>query len=771
VILSLDADLLAGLPGHLRHTRAFGDGRAPGRSMNRLYVVETDVSTTGANADHRLALRSGDILPLAAALLTEVLERVQRSARLPEEARALLAALPRRVPDSVDRRWLAAVAGDLLGHSGAALVVSGPRQPPLLHGLVAALNEVLGATRTGGDTAAAPLRYRTPVLSDLGGGPDDLQHLAREIRAGQVRLLVITAFDPVHTAPADLPFGRLLRRVPRSLYLGLHHDATAERCRWVLPARHPFEGWCDAATDDGTVSLVQPLIRPLFGGTSRVELLAACAGQPGIDERVLLETTWRDRLRTPAGAAFEETWRTCLQQGVIAGVDDQAEAAEPRLDWAALAARVHDLAAAAPAAPAAGGAASLELDVHLDIRLLDGRHATNPWLLETPDPVTQLTWENAAHLCPATARRLGVASGDVLELRLEGRAVRVPALVVPGHALDAISITVGHGRTIAGAPASHGVDAGRLRTVHHPWFAPGLTVRRTGEHRTLALAQRDPSQHGRPLALETTLDGLPVAVEQAAHLRGPQPSLYGPAPSLPSQGYQWGMAIDLNRCTGCSACVVACQAENNIPTVGREEVVRGRRMHWLRVDRYVDHPDDDPRVIAQPVMCVHCENAPCEYVCPVNATVHSSEGLNEMVYNRCIGTRYCSNNCPYKVRHFNYYGHGSVKPEVHKLAMNPEVTVRPRGVMEKCTYCVQRIERARIEARSAGREIADGDVTTACQQTCPAAAITFGSYHRPDTRVARLRGDPRSYQLLHELGTRPRTVHLVRVRNPNRELL
>jgi molybdopterin-containing oxidoreductase family iron-sulfur binding subunit len=456
---------------------------------------------------------------------------------------------------------------------------------------------------------------------------------------------------------------------------------------------------------------------------------------------------------------FERRWEEWLSAGVVR--EDRPAAAPPALD----AGRVARALAAAPA-PAAG----LEVRVVPDAKVQDGRYAENAWLRELPDPITKLTWENAALLSPATARRLGVASGDVVELARAGRKVTAPALVVPGHADDSVTLPAGYGQRVRGAVgAVAGFDAYALRTADAPAFAGGLELRPTGQRTDLAVTQGHFTMEGRAIALAVDAPELERAREELEHHRGPQHTILAPV-DYTKEEYRWGMAIDLSRCIGCGACTVACQAENNIPVVGKEQVLRSREMHWLRVDRYFEGTPEDPQSVSQPLACVHCEMAPCEYVCPVNATVHSDEGLNEMVYNRCVGTRYCSNNCPYKVRRFNYLDYrGNVAPTL-KLLANPDVTVRARGVMEKCTYCTQRIERTRIAARNVGRKIGPDEVVPACAQACPAEAIVFGNLNDPAAKVSRLHGDARRYDLLHELGTRPRTAYLVKVRNPNPEL-
>ena len=733
VIVALDADFLSEGPFRLRYQRRFADHRVPDGAMNRLYAAESALTITGASADHRLRVRSSEVAALAIALLAAVAPD-----RVAGGAGGAFAEHP----------WVRTAAKDLRERGARALVIAGARQPALVHAIAAAINALLGS---------AAVSYARPALEDLSAGPASIAALAREIEAGHVDTLVMTAWNPAYAAPADLGLGDLLARVPNTIYHGLFEDETAGRSAWFLPATHELESWGDARALDGTVSLTQPLIEPLWGGVSAPEVLAAFLGIAERGPLRLLREAWA--ARAPR-ADFASWWDATLQRGVLEGTAFPAEAVT--VDWP----RVGAAIAAFTPAPRAEG---IELGFRPDARILDGRFADCAWLQELPDPITKLTWSNALQLSPRTAARLGLATEDRVEVTLAGRSVISVVLIVPGHADDAASIALGYGREGAEVIASGlGADAYRLRTSGAPWFAPGATITKLTGKTLLALTQEHWSTEGRPIAIEVnaadvTRRHLPLVDTQ----RGPQPTMY---PEVAQPGYRWAMSIDTSRCTGCSACIIACESENNTLPVGAEQVRLGREMQWLRVDRYFEGDLDDPRVLVQPLACVHCEDAPCEVVCPVAATVHSDEGLNEMVYNRCVGTRYCSNNCPYKVRRFNFLDYQGSLPRLEQLAMNPEVTVRGRGVMEKCSYCVQRIEGTRIRAEVEGRPIADGEIVTACQQACPSQAITFGSLHDPASRVSILRADPRSYGLLHELGTRPRTEHLARVRNPHPEL-
>ncbi len=738
VILSLDDDFLAMGGEALRLAREFASRREPGPDMSRLYVAEAQLSVTGASADHRLRMKPSEVLGFARAVAGELAGKHGKGDLAP------LGGGETRLA-----RQAAAVAADLARAAGRSVVMAGPRQPAAVHALAHALNAALG---NAGKTVA----YAAPALAEA-TGPAGLRELAAELAGGKVETLVVTAGNPVYTAPADVDLGAAFGKVKDVVYLAYRDDETAPRASWVLARAHDFETWGDARAHDGTVSLVQPLIQPLFESTSEVELLASFVNLGDAGPYRLLKDYWAARA---GGADFERQWEGWLAKGVVAGTAFPAE--QVALAMGAVAAAVK-----AVPAPQGGG---LEVSFVPDYKLLDGRFAENAWLQELPHPISKMTWDNAAYLSPATAQKLGVADGTRVELRLGGRTVEAAVWTMPGHADEVVTLPLGYGRARAGPVGSKvGFDAGRLRAAAAPWFAGGLAVAPMPlpDKHVFALTQEHFSMEGRDLAL--AFDLAEWKPEKLEDLRGPVPTLQEPV-DYTNQQYKWGMGIDLAKCIGCGACVTACQAENNIPVVGKEQVLRSREMHWLRVDRYFEGSPEDPRVLAQPVACVHCETAPCEYVCPVNATVHSDEGLNEMVYNRCVGTRYCSNNCPYKVRRFNFLDYRGDMSPTEKMAMNPDVTVRTRGVMEKCTYCVQRIERARIGARLEGRLVKDGEFTSACAQACPATAIVFGNLNDPKSAVSRVHQDGRRYDLLHANGTRPRTAYLARVRNPNPEL-
>ncbi len=739
-IVALDCDFLLNGPASLAHARRFIDGRrvrADRPRMNRLYALESRPTLTGANADQHWTLPP-PALELAVARLAALVG-------VPGAAPAL------DWPAGAD--WLPIVARDLLDHPARSLIVADERLSPEARALCNAINQRLGA-------AGATLDW----IPNPAPPPEDgsLVALAEAMRAGEVDTLFIFDCNPVHTAPADFNFADLLRRVRRRVCLGLYHDETAALCHWHIPRAHELESWGDARAFDGTISTIQPLIAPLYGGRTPLELLALMTGENGMSDYDRVRAHWT---AAAPGADFDARWRRWLHDGVFEGTALPAAAGPAPADpAAALAALERRRADAAPA--------RLHLLFEPDPALLDGRYANNGWLMELPRPITKLTWDNAALIAPATARRLGLASRQVVELTLRGRSLRVPVWIVPGHAADCVTLPFGFGRERAGRVGDGvGVDAYRLRFADTPWWAAGLELTPTDDRYPLACTQDHFRMHERAPVREATLAEFIQTRGEIAPGHGDppaqEPSLL---PEFPYDGCKWGMAIDLTACIGCNACVAACQAENNIPVVGREQVALGREMHWLRIDRYYTGDLHQPDTAFQPLACVHCEHAPCEVVCPVAATVHDAEGLNLMVYNRCIGTRYCSNNCPYKVRRFNFLQYTDRVTESLKLMRNPEVTVRNRGVMEKCTYCIQRISRARHAALREGRAIGADDVHTACQAACPTRAITFGDLNHPGAEVNQWKAEPHNYDLLGDLNTRPRTSYLARIRNPHDEL-
>jgi molybdopterin-containing oxidoreductase family iron-sulfur binding subunit len=748
VILCLDADFVGHGPANLPLIRAFAARRklgheqsAPG--MSRLYVVESSPSLTGSLADHRLPLRASEVLGLARAI----------SAGLGASADSTV--LPAGSPHA---QWVAGVAKDLQAHAGRCVVMAGPWQPPAVHALAHAVNQKLG--NVGQTVSYAPSAEASPIDQTA-----SLGELAAAMEAGQVQTLLILGGNPVYDAPADLEFARRMDKVPLRVHHGLYDDETAERCHWHVPAAHALEAWSDARAFDGTVTVVQPLIAPLYAGCkSAHEILAALTDRPERSGHDIVRDYWKAQ---GVPGADEKAWQGALHDGILAAPAVVKVAGPPP-----------PASAAAPPAPLAAGG-GLEIVFRPDPSVRDGRFANNGWLQELPRPLTKLTWDNAALMSPRTAESLGISIEetslgsytDMVELRYRGRTVKAPAWIAPGHPDGTVTVHLGYGRTRAGRVGTGvGFNAYALRTSDAPWFGGGLEVRKTGERHLLACTQDHWSMEGRNPVRAGTLEEYEKHPDYAKVLFHEPPREMTLYPDFKYPGHAWGMAIDLNSCVGCNACTIACQAENNIPVVGKEQVGRGREMHWIRVDRYYSGGVDNPETHHQPVPCMHCENAPCEVVCPVAATVHSDEGLNDMVYNRCVGTRYCSNNCPYKVRRFNFFLYSDFETPSLKLQRNPDVTVRSRGVMEKCTYCVQRINRVRIDARNQGRPIRDGEIKTACQQACPGEAIVFGDINDAASRVAKLRAEPRNYGLLADLNTKPRTTYLAHVKNPNPDM-
>jgi Fe-S-cluster-containing dehydrogenase component/anaerobic selenocysteine-containing dehydrogenase len=794
VIVALDSDFLQTESGNVRASKLFAAGRRLRSSkdtMSRLYVVESARTTTGNAADHRLRLPASEIAAYAFALAGEL---ARAGVALGDvQGPAAAAATGVNVPE----KWLTAVAKELTKNRGRAVVVVGSRQPPEVHALAHAIN--LGLNAPG-----ATLSY-TPVADpDELDVTTDLRALTDAIAANQVEALVILGGNPAHDAPADLGFADKLGKVPTSVHASLFFDETSEMCTWHVPSAHEYESWGDAQALDGTIALQQPLIAPLYAGRSDIEMLAWMANLPERNARQAVLATTTEVLLSSHGlsgcGSFDERgdtecksaagrqvhlhqfeldreWNRSLALGVVRRPQTPKT---PTLAPSAIAAAI------TARKVAARGPGVFEATFAPCAKVVDGRYANNTWLQELPDVVTKLVWDNAAILSPASAKEIGVANGDFVKISAGDRSITAAVWVVPGQTDHSVALTLGWGRKKAGRIGNgRGFDAYPLRATDTLGFAAGVTLSKTSDDPYFfAQTQEQTSTEGRPIAHEATLAEYKQSPD-FAEIDSPPPR------ALPlwtqndySHGHQWGMTIDLNACTGCNACVIACMSENNVPVVGKREVWRGREMHWIRIDRYyveraeIGATKEQPAVIFEPLMCVHCEEAPCENVCPVNATTHGPEGLNEMAYNRCIGTRYCGNNCPYKVRRFNYlnWHNDSVwketggLPETMAMQQNPNVTVRFRGVMEKCTYCVQRIQSAKIRAKREIRELKDGEIRTACQQTCPADAIVFGDVNDVNTSVSRSTRTDRRFGLLAELGTRPRTTYLGKVRNPNSEM-
>jgi MoCo/4Fe-4S cofactor protein with predicted Tat translocation signal len=724
VVLTLDADPFVWGPGALAAARAFARRRRDAATLAarppRFYAVESTPTASSALADHRFSVKPSEVPAVAAALLAAV------SGKDPAP----------RFP------WLGPAAADLRAAGERGLVVAGDWAPAEVHALCHAINGALGALGT-------TVLLTDPVEPEPVDQLASLKDLAADLQAGRVDTLLILGGNPVFDAPADLAFEDVIQKAAFRAHLSLYDDETSAYCTWHLNEAHPLETWSDARAFDGTASIAQPLVEPLYGGKSAHEVLAAVLGQPTAKGGDVVKATWQKQ--RPAG--FDAFWRKSLHDGVVEGTALSPKSLTPRR---------------APGLPAATGtpAGLFELVLRPDPGVFDGRFANSGWLQEMPKPLTKLVWDNVAHLSPKSAESLGVRNEDVVEIEANGRKIELPVWILPGQPDDVVTVHFGFGRTRAGRVGNGiGVDAYRLRVSAALWNAPAA-LRKTGRTWGLASTQHHFAMEGRHLVRTGTFETYRADPEFAKKMEEvPGISLY---PSWPYDGHAWGLAVNLSSCTGCSACVVACQAENNIPTVGKDQVRRGREMQWLRIDRYYEGEPGTPAVHNQPVMCMHCEKAPCEVVCPVAATTHSEEGINEMTYNRCIGTRYCSNNCPYKVRRFNFYDYNKDKHlPVLTLLANPNVTVRQRGVMEKCNYCIQRVNRARMEAEKENRRVRDGEVVTACQQACPTEALVFGDLNDPTSRAAKMRQEPLEYPLLAELNTRPRTTYLAKLTNPN----
>lgn len=736
VVLSVDADFVSTpMPGSIRYARELMDGRRieeTGGRMNRHYAVGPMPTTNGAVADH--------FQPMTVAQMTSLLQEI--------------------VSGSGTTPFNRAVVDDLRGSGGACVVIPGEHLPADLYALCLKANEVLGAL-------GRTLNFVEP-LEEPASQIESLKNLTADMQAGQVQTILILGSNPVYNAPAALAFGEALKAVRNSFHCGLYYDETAMLCSWHAPEAHFLESWGDVRAYDGTTSIIQPLALPLHEGRSHIELLSLVAGRAGLG---------RDLVRKHWSRLDDKAWEEAVYNGIVPNTKRNYVT-------------VQSVGSPQAAAPAQG----FEIHFRPDPTIGDGSWVNNGWLQELPKPLTKIVWDNVVHVSPATAQSLGLHNTDNVVVTVGGKSVTAPVWIQPGHADNCATVYLGYGRWAGGRLAlddhghPRGYNAYAIQPVDGRWSAPGQIAKGAGTA-WIAVVQDHNVTEGRDIIRAGTLAEQSSNPNFSPHHGEKEEevgTLYNTTkqwaeenPDLP----QWGMSIDLNTCIGCNACVTACYAENNIPVVGKEQVLRGREMHWIRIDRYYgprggEGTLDNPVVYFQPMTCMHCENAPCEPVCPVGATVHSHEGLNQMVYNRCVGTRYCSNNCPYKVRRFNYLNFQYFQPNFSndrdipllRMINNPEVTVRSRGVMEKCTYCVQRINAARIEAKKENRPIEDGEVVTACAQACPTRAITFGNIKDPNSAAAAKRNDKRTYMLLEELNTYPRTTYMGRVRNPNPQL-
>ena len=760
VVVSLDADFLSGawFPGFVRYARDFMGGRKldKGDEMNRLYVAESSPTTTGAKADHRLVLRPSEVENIARALAAKV-GVAGMAAHLSGD----------------QQKWVDAVAADLMEHKGKCLVVPGEFQSPAVHALAHAINGALGNV---GQTVS----YIDPVEVDAVEHGQSIRELIADMNAGKVETLIIIGGNPAYNAPVDLDFVKALDHVKLRIQFSSYKNETTDYMHWHVPETHYLEAWSDAHSYDGIATIIQPMIMPLYDGKSPHEVLAYFTDQVGASSYDVVQTYWKSQHPT---ADFDTWWRTAVHDGFVSSGPTPARQVAPKL-------------AALPPLPASDPNA-VEVSFRPDPTIYDGSFINNAWLQETPKPLSRGTWDNIAMISPKMAQDWGLyllADGRdhqsdnqrVLEVEFQGRKVEVPFWPQPGHPDNAITLFLGYGQVKAGRVGTGtGYNAYAVRPSTSQYTGAGATIKVTSKSYDIAVTQghftMDDREPVKVATLEEFLKNRNFAndnpLERPQDNGDKQESLYPNFKTSENfyQKYAWGMSIDLNSCVGCQACAVACQAENNISVVGKEQVQRGREMQWIRIDSYFEGDAANPNVYFQPVPCMQCENAPCEPVCPVGATTHSTEGLNDMVYNRCVGTRYCSNNCPYKVRRFNFFLFSNMPgtdwdtPSL-KLGRNPDVTVRSRGVMEKCTYCVQRIAEARIASEKQDRDIKDGEIKTACQQVCPTGAIVFGDINNKSSEVAKIKSGPRNYQLLAELNTRPRTTYVAAVRNPNPKL-
>jgi molybdopterin-containing oxidoreductase family iron-sulfur binding subunit len=650
------------------------------------------------------------------------------------------------------------VAKELQSAHGASIVLAGDHQSPAVHAFVHAINAALG-------NVGKTVFYSDPVLANTANSNDSLKELVADMRAGKVDLLVILGGNPVYDAPADFGFADVLKNtnIPLRVHLGLQNDETAELCHWHVNETHYLEAWGDTRAYDGSVCIVQPLIAPLYNGKSALEVTAFLAEQSQANGYEVVQNYWKTK---HAGADFDMWWRKSVEQGFIDGT-----ASQPKQ----VSAKSTNVSSSSSMLPQG----EIEINFRRDPSIYDGQFANNGWLQELPKPMSKMTWDNPLLMSPRMAEQMKIASKDMVRVEINGKSLDLPVWIQAGHPDNSVTIFLGYGRRMAGRVGNEvGFDIYPLRYSATPWIASGKVTKIAGTYvlaSTQGYQSMDTGDGERPLLKTANLEEYKKEAEFDEEKPKDNETLYppydykSPSPSG-AEHYAWGMAIDLNKCIGCNNCIIACQSENNIPVVGKEQVNRGRHMHWLRVDAYYEGDRENPKAHFQPVPCMQCENAPCELVCPVGATTHSTEGLNDMIYNRCVGTRYCSNNCPYKVRRFNFFLFQDWDTPQFKMMRNPDVTVRSRGVMEKCTYCVQRITHARIKSEEQNGKIPDGELQTACQQSCPANAIVFGDINDPNSMVSKWKAKSRNYGLLDDLNTRPRTTYLADIKNPNPEL-
>lgn len=764
VIVALDADFLSGMPNAMAYANAFGNRRDPeldADNHNRLYVAEPTPTATGGIADHRIAVRATEIFALAQAIAEGI------------GAEGAGGGSASGLSENVTA-WVAAVVDDLKKSRGKGVVTVGESQPEAVHAIVRSINGSIGAIGSTIKYVPSPVTYSH---GPLGG----IKELADAASRGEITTLIISGSNPMYDSPGDIDFKRVMEAIPLRVHHGLYFDETAFWSHWHVPATHQFEMWGDGVDLQGTYSVSQPLIAPLYSSTkSLAQIIALLNGQTAAKDYDLILGHWTEDL-----GRDEKSWRKALHDGYDSQSLAAVASAAPTTGTEPAVVDTEENRSTAPAVvpvttsgldtpPSDEG--GIEVNFRPDPTLFDGRYNNNGWLQELPKPITKLVWDNAVLMNARMAAENDLENGEIVRIDFQGRSVEGPIWITPGQADNSVTMHFGYGRERSGRVGDGtGFNVYPLRSTTAPWFGTGATMTKTGEEMLLVSTQDHWSLEGRNLYRQVTLEDMRSnshIIEEMEHIHEDNLSFYSSA-DWEYNGYAWGMTIDLNRCTSCNACVIACQSENNIPVIGKGEVSNGREMHWIRIDRYFggDPMDNDSvEIYNQPVPCMQCEQAPCEVVCPVAATVHSAEGLNDMVYNRCVGTRYCSNNCPYKVRRFNFLQYVDEDTEQFKLMRNPDVSVRTRGVMEKCTYCVQRINEARIDSKVSGEQIPTDSIITACQQACPTNAIAFGDINNPESTVTKLKASPRNYGMLKELNTRPRTTYLARMRNTHESL-
>ncbi|MBT3251644.1 MAG: TAT-variant-translocated molybdopterin oxidoreductase [Candidatus Marinimicrobia bacterium] len=756
VILSIDSDFLYLESSDIVSSRRFADGRrvtTENDSMNRLYCVENSFSVTGGMADHRLIIPYNRIAAFTAALITE-LRKSGISISTPD-------AIDQIDVSGIDTKWVRILSNDLVFNKGKSLVIAGYRQSAEVHAMVYAINDGL---QNNGKT----IYYHQPE-DRLYPRKSEFKSLVKNLESGKINTLILSDINPVYSNSADTDFTSAMKMAKNVIHYGVSENETSALCNWHLPGIHYLETWGDVRSFDNTLSVIQPMIAPLFKGKSQAELFNTLLTAEFISDYDLVRETWKSLL---VSQGFDKQWQQVLHDGYLAGSDSHPE--ETSINKRSITAGLNNFNP--------GTTKGIEVVFAKSSATFDGRFANNGWLMENPDPVTKVSWDNVASISEKTATKLGLKNKELAEFSINGQKATVPIWIMPGHAHNSITMTLGYGRTSGGRISNNvGVNVNRLKTSDS-YLSSDVSVTGTGRSFLIACTQDHHGMGSEKLVADQIQKRLPMIVRESTldEYRS-NPDFVNDVVEQPelsslwkekeyTEGYQWGMSIDLNVCTGCNACSIACQSENNIPVVGKDQVEKGREMSWIRLDRYFSGDVENPEMVFQPIACQHCEMAPCEQVCPVTATVHDDEGLNAMVYNRCAGTRYCANNCPYKVRRYNFYNFTSELPEIVQMSQNPNVTVRFRGVMEKCSFCLQRINQAKITTKNENRTIVDGDVVAACQQTCPTDAIVFGNINDPDSKVSKMKKQNRDYSLLGEINTRPRTTFLAKLRNQNSKL-